>query len=169
EVADQQHEETKVSAVGQTASAGVQAYALSLPNDGGSDQELVQPKDIQRFDGATFTWDGGNNYTDNPYVTVERQVGGTWVPFADQSGEVPVTVTIGPVDYPDTVKDQKATGARFLNSLRGYSGTSMTNVEHYCDDCTFRPWLDATDDLTATLVITHARGKKTTEKLGPSP
>src|SRR5207248_3899806 len=92
EVVDQNHEEAKVTAVGSAAEAGVKAYALTLPDDGGTDAELMQPKSIQRFDAATFTWDGGNNYTDNPYVTVERQVGGSWVPFADQSGELPVTL-----------------------------------------------------------------------------
>src|SRR5207253_606481 len=56
EVVDQNHEETKVRAVGEVAAAGVKAYALTLPNDGGADAELAQPKRIQRFDAATFTW-----------------------------------------------------------------------------------------------------------------
>jgi len=34
-------------------------------------------------------------YTDNPFVTVERKVGGSWVTFADQVGEVP-----GVLHYP---------------------------------------------------------------------
>jgi hypothetical protein len=29
----------------------------------------------------------------------------------------------------------------------------MDNVEHYCLDCSFRPWLDSTDDLTATVTV----------------
>jgi len=299
EVIDQNHEEAKVKAVGEAASQGVKAYALTLPSDGGTASELVQPKSIQRFDAATFTWDGGNNYTDNPTVRVERKVGRFWVKFADQSGEIPVTLQypassqgtydpaaiangmagyraggqvwkwtgafeafvsrfplvdpqghrytatptgtyrfvvhgvwrkgnadvpytrvsnsfrvkpwkgitvnsagvdgvghvifaagpsheikeqtvrrtarppflpgdapvtfkIGPVDFPDTVANQKATGARFLNDLRGYSGTGMDNVEHYCLDCTFRPWLDATGTgtagaLTATVTFRSAR------------
>src|SRR5204863_380086 len=37
EVVDQNHEEAKVRAVGEASSAGVQAYAHTLPNDGGSD------------------------------------------------------------------------------------------------------------------------------------
>ena len=264
----------------------------------------MQPKSIQRFDAATFTWDGGNNYTDNPTVRVERKVGRFWVKFADQSGEIPVTLQypassqgtydpaaiangmagyraggqvwkwtgafeafvsrfplvdpqghrytatptgtyrfvvhgvwrkgnadvpytrvsnsfrvkpwkgitvnsagvdgvghvifaagpsheikeqtvrrtarppflpgdapvtfkIGPVDFPDTVANQKATGARFLNDLRGYSGTGMDNVEHYCLDCTFRPWLDATDSLTATVLVTNARGKTNADYVKP--
>ncbi|HEX4732960.1 MAG TPA: neutral/alkaline non-lysosomal ceramidase N-terminal domain-containing protein [Thermoleophilaceae bacterium] len=282
EAADQQAEDAKVRAVGEASAQGVKAYALTLPDDGGADQALVQPKDIERFDAATFTWDGGNNYTDNPVVTVEREVApGKWQTFADQSGEIPVTLqypdstpdglityrvepkewkwtatfeafisrfplvdpqgnsytatpagnyrfvvngawrkgnadvpytrisrtfavnpwsgitvanartdsaghvvfdagpshqiqettarhtarpplapnnapvtfTIGPVDFPDTAKDMKATGARFLSATRGYSGASLTDVEHYCLDCSFRPWLDATDALTATVKI----------------
>ena len=282
EAADQAAQDAKVRAVGEAAAAGVQAYALTLPDDGGADAAMTQPKDIERFDAATFTWDGGNNYTDNPEVTVEREVApGAWEPFADQSGELPVTLkypdetpdglityrttpkewkwtatfeafvsrfplidpegktytatpagnyrfvvhgtwrkgnanspytrisrtfavkpwsgitvenvatdsaghvtfsagpshqisestvrhtarpplaagdapisfTIGPVDYPDTAKDMKATGARFLSPTRGYSGASLTELEHYCLDCSFRPWLDATNALTATVKV----------------
>src|SRR4051795_7214318 len=102
EVADQAAEDAKVQAVGEAAATGVQAYNATLPDDGGLDAEMVQPKDIERFDAATFTWDGGNNYSDDPKVTVERRVGGRWVPFADQSGEIPVTVAYPspePVSY----------------------------------------------------------------------
>ena len=41
---------------------------------------------------AFFNWDGGSNYTDNPRVTVQRQATARWADFADQSGEIPVTV-----------------------------------------------------------------------------
>jgi hypothetical protein len=284
EVADQAAEDAKVKAVGEAVSVAVKAYDATLPDDGGVDAELVQPKDVERFDAATFTWNGGNNYTDDPQVTVERKVGSRWVTFADQTGEVPVTVrypssdpsgvatyraggqawkwtatfetfvsrfglvdpagraysatpagtyrfvvhglwrkgnadapytrisnpftvrpwsgitvegakldaarhvtfaagpshqiseptvrrterpplaagnapvafTIGPVDFPDTARDQKATGARFLNAVRGYSAASPSEVEHYCLDCTFRPWLDATGDVVARVTIGSA-------------
>src|SRR3954470_16372885 len=109
EVADQNAEEPKVRAVGEAASAGVQAYDATLPDDGGSATELVQPKDIKRFDAATFTWDGGNNYTDDPQVTVERKVGNTWVTFADQSGEIPVVVKY-PSSDPSGVATYRAGG-----------------------------------------------------------
>jgi hypothetical protein len=46
--------------------------------------------DVQRFDAAQFQWVGGDNFTDNPTVTVERRVNGVWQPYADQSGEVQV-------------------------------------------------------------------------------
>jgi hypothetical protein len=305
EQADQAAEDARVQAVGEAAGAGVQAYALTIPDDGGSDQALVQPaKAIERFDATTFTWDGGNNYTDNPVVTVERQVGDKWVTFADQSGEVPVTLkypessqgtvdpaaialgliggrtggqewkwtatfeafvsrfrlvdplgekytatptgtyrfrvagvwrkgnadtpyirisnpfevtpwsgitvesahtngaghvtfsagpshqvkettvrrtarpplardnppisfSIGPVDFPDMAKNPKATGARFLDPTRGYSGSSLTNVEHYCLDCSFRPWRDATAALSAIVTIDRASGRSVTERIRP--
>jgi hypothetical protein len=81
--------------------------------------------------------------------------------------DAPVTFTIGPVDFPDTAKDPKATGARFLSPLRGYSGASFTEIEHYCLDCSFRPWRDATDALTAVVRIEHANGKRQTETVQP--
>src|SRR4051812_49101562 len=92
EIADQRVEETRVLAVGTAADNAVTAYNATLPDDGGPVVAVTQPKDIQRFDAATFTWVGGNNYTDNPDVKVERLVDGQWQAFADQSGEVPVTV-----------------------------------------------------------------------------
>jgi hypothetical protein len=80
----------------------------------------------------------------------------------------PLTFEIGPVDFPDIAQDQAASGTRFLNDLRGYSGDQPTNqFEHYCLDCSFRPWLDATGDVTATLEITRARGGKKKETLKP--
>jgi len=53
---------------------------------------VSQPRGVQRFDGASFSWIGGSNFTDNPLVRVERRVGRRWAPFADQSGEIPVTL-----------------------------------------------------------------------------
>ncbi|MCW2967281.1 MAG: hypothetical protein JWM71_1053, partial [Solirubrobacteraceae bacterium] len=316
EIADQHQEDAKVQAVGEAADKATDAYAATLPDDGlGSPSDVKEPKDIQRFDAATFTWVGGDNYVDMPQVTVQRQVHGRWQTFADQSGEVPVslqypdsasclkpgdiyggdptsgdtpnpdpsnidpncaaadaqgiahgeadyrlggqvwkwtatfeamvnrfelvdpqgrayqatpagtyrfhvtgqrraggadqpytidsnsfsvapwhgitvenarahdgvvefdagpshtvtephirgsampdfgnlTFTIGAVDFPDHAADQKATGFRFLNAQRGYSASSKDNpadAEHYCLDCRFRDWLDATSDLTATV------------------
>ena len=77
--------------------------------------------------------------------------------------DAPLPFTIGPVDFPDVARDQKATGGRFLDHLRGYSGPSRNDVEHYCLDCTFRPWRDATGTATSgalTATVTYrARGR----------
>ena len=85
EVADQNHEEAKVKAVGEVASQGVKAYATTIPNDGGTDAELVQPKSISRFDASTFTWDGGNNYTEGG-----PELGPVRRPERRASGDAPV-------------------------------------------------------------------------------
>jgi hypothetical protein len=288
EVADQQAEEAKVRAVGEAAHAATEAYGATIPDDSaGSPGDVVQPKDIKRFDAATFTWVGGNNYTDNPEVVVERKVGDTWRVFADQSGEVPTTVaypnggdpseaaayrtggqvwkwtatfeafvsrfrvvdpsgeayratpagtyrfrvrgvrrqggadaqyaitsrefdvapwdgltveqakldalrhvtfgagpsrtvtesrirgtetpnlgqqsfTIGPVDFPDFARDQAATGVLYFNKARGYSAQSLAqkdDAEHYCLDCRFRDWLDATGKLRATVTFLGRQGR----------
>ena len=90
--ADQLVADVKTQVIGATGAQVVNAYTGRLPDDAGTPGALVQPRDVQRFDVATFTWRGGSNYTDNPTVTVERFAGGRWTPFADQSGEVPVTV-----------------------------------------------------------------------------
>ena len=70
----------------------------------------------------------------------------------------PIPFEIGPVNFPDTLKDPAATGALFLKPDRGYSGTSLTEVEHYCLNCSFRPWMDATGAATATVEIVRLKG-----------
>ena len=79
-------------ALGELARAHTVAYDATLPADGGRPGMVKQPTDIERFDGATVRFVGGSSYTDLPQVTVERLVGDNWVPFADQSGEVPTEV-----------------------------------------------------------------------------
>jgi hypothetical protein len=51
--------------------------------------------------------------------------------------------------------------------VRGYSGSSPAEVEHYCLDCSFRPWLDATDDVVARVDILRAAGGHVVERLHP--
>ena len=77
------------TALGAASMAAYEAWYSALPNDAVPEDAVVaQPKDIKRFDAATFSWIGGSNAVDNPTVTVERLVEGEWEPFADQSGEV---------------------------------------------------------------------------------
>ncbi len=84
--------EQRARVLGDVGSGGIAAYEASLPDDGGPVVALEQPKDVERFAAAFFAWNGGSNYTDSPRVTVERRVDGQWVQYADQSGEVPVTL-----------------------------------------------------------------------------
>ncbi len=91
----------EAQALGQMGRAVSDGYASALPNDGGKPGAVKQPPEsIQRFDAALFTWVGGDNYTDNPRVEVQRQVKDGWVDFADQSGEIPTFVRF-PVNQRD--------------------------------------------------------------------
>ena len=90
--ADLAHNDVRATALGETGGAGAQAYEDALPDDGGKAEAVRQPSDVERFDAALFTWNGGDNYVDDPQVAVERKVDGAWRPYADQSGEVPVTL-----------------------------------------------------------------------------
>lgn len=65
----------KARILGAGGTAGVAAYEAALPDDGGTPGLVVeQPAAvIERFGAATFTWQGGSNYTDNPEVVVQRR------------------------------------------------------------------------------------------------
>jgi hypothetical protein len=93
----------RARALGEGGTAVTEAYEAELPDDGGEPGAVTQPQDgdepfdhLERFDAAFFTWIGGSNYTDDPFVKVQRRVGGQWRDYAGQAGEVPITV-----EYPD--------------------------------------------------------------------
>ena len=100
--ADTSLNDARAAALGTVGGGATAAYDALLPDDGGEAGAVEggQPEDIERFGAALFTWNGGSNYTDNPSVVVERRVGGEWTTFADQSGEVPVTL-----EYPESPAD----------------------------------------------------------------
>jgi hypothetical protein len=91
--ADQAVNDARAAALGTVGEAAIAAFEAALPDDGGAAGGVAQPADIERFGAAFFTWIGGSNFTDQPEVRVERLTGdGRWTPFADQSGEIPVTL-----------------------------------------------------------------------------
>jgi hypothetical protein len=91
--ADLANQDARAQALAQIASGVLKAYDARLPDDGGEPGAAVrQPKNVKRFAAAFFTWVGGSNYTDDPVVRLQRRQGGRWVDYADQSGELPVTV-----------------------------------------------------------------------------
>lgn len=65
---------------------GSASYGLGAPNG----TATSQPTDTQRLAHATFAWNGGANGIDRPadraFVTVQRRVGGHWVPFTNDLG-----------------------------------------------------------------------------------
>ncbi len=82
----------RAAALGRLGETALAAFERLVRDDAGAVEAVKQPEDIRRFDAALFTWNGGNNFVDNPEVRVERRVGGGWVEYADQSGELPVTL-----------------------------------------------------------------------------
>ena len=97
--ADEARQSASATALGQFASTAYDTWQANLPDDKGPAEALTQPADITRFDAATFTWRGGSNAADNPYVKVQRLVRGRWQNFADQSGEVQTMV-----DFPEGIE-----------------------------------------------------------------
>src|SRR5205807_1841266 len=90
--ADLVKNDQEAAALGRTGQAAIAGYTASLPADGGSAAPVDQPRGVTRFDSTFFTWNGGDNFTDNPTVVVQRRDTAGWTDYADQSGEVPVTL-----------------------------------------------------------------------------
>lgn len=93
-VADEARQQALAIALGQAASAAYDDYERSLADDVGPAAVLAPARDITRFDAATVSWRGGDNAVDVPRVRVDRLVDGTWQPYADQSGEVPIALAM---------------------------------------------------------------------------
>lgn len=105
-VADEQRQQAEAIALGQLSSFYYDTWDAQIPDSAGTPAPLNQPQDVTRFDAATFSWVGGDNWTDNPAVRVERrQRNGRWATYADQSGEVqlvlqqPGSAVTGALDY----------------------------------------------------------------------
>ncbi len=90
--------DARARALGETGGAAITAFENAIPDEGGEAKALSEPKDIERFETAFFTWNGGSNFIDNPEVRVERLDGTEWMPYADQSGELPVTLKFPKAD-----------------------------------------------------------------------
>ncbi|MCU1591458.1 MAG: hypothetical protein JWP11_2714 [Frankiales bacterium] len=91
--ADEQRNNAEATALGQLGAFYLDGWDATRPDDAGPAAITAEPKPtMKRFDAATVTFRGGSNWTDNPNVTVERQVNGTWTKYADQSGEIVTSV-----------------------------------------------------------------------------
>ena len=94
--ADEARQVAESTALGLVSGTAYDAWVASLPVDlqpSSSSRVIAQPPaSVQRFSGVTFSWHGGSNAVDNPRVIVQRQEGGKWVDYADQSGEVQTMV-----------------------------------------------------------------------------
>ena len=89
-VVNQAHNEGRAQAMGALGQAALAAWGEIMPASEPPTAQS-QPKPIERFEAAFFTWTGGDNFTDQPVVRVQRRVGNAWRDFADQTGEVQTT------------------------------------------------------------------------------
>ncbi|MFA5785952.1 MAG: hypothetical protein WDA71_03055, partial [Actinomycetota bacterium] len=104
--ADEVRQTAEAEVLGQVSAAAYDGWEATLADDAGEPEPLAQPADIRRFDAASFTWRGGNNWTDNPLVRVERMESnchkpsgpctdkGRWAVYADQTGEVQTALAL---------------------------------------------------------------------------
>ncbi|MFN2544724.1 MAG: hypothetical protein ABR600_09195 [Actinomycetota bacterium] len=100
---DQASADARAEAIGELARVAVPAYEAVLPDDAGTASVTRQPKDIRRFSAAFLSWIGGDNYTDDPKVRVERLRDKTWQTYADMSGEIVVSLRFPQRDDPASV------------------------------------------------------------------
>jgi hypothetical protein len=109
--ADEARQVAAATAIGQLSSYYYDTWTMQIPDSVGAGTTLQQPWDVNRFDVTQFRWVGGDNWTDNPTVKVQRLVGAAWQDYADQSGEVQVFL-----DTPDS---------DFLTSTPTYRGNAQ--------------------------------------------
>ncbi|MDQ1704257.1 MAG: hypothetical protein QOF18_623, partial [Frankiaceae bacterium] len=88
--ADEVRQVAEAATLGQISSFYYDSWAAQIPDSVGPAKPIAQPWNVSRFDATQFRWVGGDNWTDNPTVQVQRLVGGSWQAYADQSGEVQV-------------------------------------------------------------------------------
>jgi hypothetical protein len=89
---DEVRQAAEATVLGKLSSAEYNLWDARVPNSVGPAKVVTQPKNLTRFDDATVTWVGGDNWTDDPTVTVQRKVDGAWMPYADQSGQIQVVL-----------------------------------------------------------------------------
>ena len=97
--ADEARQVALAISLGRFTSAAYDGWNANLPDDKGPAAAIAEPKNITRFDAATFTWRGGSNAVDNPSVRVQRLVNGKWKTYADQSGEIQTML-----DFPEGIE-----------------------------------------------------------------
>jgi hypothetical protein len=87
-VVDEQRQATEAVALGQLSSYYYDGWSTQIPDSAGPAASVAQPRSVERFDAATFRWVGGDNWTDNPTVVVQKLDHGAWGFYGNQDGEV---------------------------------------------------------------------------------
>jgi hypothetical protein len=111
--ADEARQTAEAVALGQLSSAALDGWAAQLPDSAGAPAGLVQPKDISRFDAAWFRWVGGDSFTDQPVVTVQRLGERGWLTYARQDGGEVQTVIDQPAGVVPSLVDNRTNAQRW--------------------------------------------------------
>jgi hypothetical protein len=92
--ADEQRQAAEALALGRLSAAALDGWDAQVPDSEGPARAIAPAtRDITRFQAATFHWVGGDNWTDNPAVVVERRgADGRWRTYAAQDGAVQVVL-----------------------------------------------------------------------------
>lgn len=124
----------KAAGLGTIGAVRTAASEAAIPDDGGTPGlPVAQPDEtLERFDAASFTWEGGSNWTDNPHVTVERLgPDGDWTTAATQAGgEVVLTL-----DYESPLSTAPLD---WLGGNKTYRWTATYEVFEETDPGTYR-------------------------------
>jgi hypothetical protein len=105
--ADEVRQDAEATALGQLSSAALDGWSAQIPDSAGPAGPLVQPKDITRFAAASFRWVGGDNWTDNPVVVVQRRDPKRgWTTYGTQDGEVQTVLDQPPGIAPSLVDNR---------------------------------------------------------------
>ena len=104
--ADEQRQAAEAVALGKLSSYYLDSWEAQLPDNAGPAAPLAQPKSLARFGAATFRWVGGDNFTDDPTVVVQRRTAHGWAFYADQSGEVQTVLDQPPSAVTEAVQNR---------------------------------------------------------------
>jgi hypothetical protein len=129
--ADEVRQQSEAVVLGKISSAYYNTWSAHIPNSVGPARVLRQPRNLRRFDDATLTWVGGDNWTDDPTVTVRRLVQGHWRKYADQSGEIQVVLDGRPALSSAALNE--ATGKqrwRWTASMEAYDSYPRADIAH---------------------------------------
>jgi hypothetical protein len=93
---DEIRQAAEADVLGRISSAYYDGWSAVIPDSAGPARIETQPHSLDRFNDATVTWVGGDNWTDDPTVVVERRKRGAWHRYADQSGAIQVVLDSRP-------------------------------------------------------------------------
>jgi hypothetical protein len=107
---DEIRQNAEAVVLGRISSLYYDGWNAAIPDSAGPAHIVSQPRNLRRFADATVTWIGGDNWTDDPHVVVQRRRDGRWHRYADQGGAIQLVLDRRPALT--TVALKRLTGAQ---------------------------------------------------------